>query len=125
MSGFNSLRGIFSPASEITRRVFLVEPRSEFRSLRSTRAPAPSNCSARLANMRVGNSIFTGGHRQSPPLWSNHANVTDIGVNWYLNHYTKLTLDWQYSDFGRPVELGANKFSSFCNMYWLRAQVFF
>jgi phosphate-selective porin OprO/OprP len=74
--------------------------------------------------MRLGNAVFTNG-LVDPTQWSNHANVTDIGVNWYPNHYTKLTFDWQYSDFGNAVNWGPGQTSSFCNLFWLRAQLFF
>ena len=62
---------------------------------------------------------------QCAALWSNRANVTDLGVNWYLNHYLKLTFDYQYSDFGKPVQLSPTKMTSYMNLFWFRTQLYF
>ncbi|HEX3659693.1 MAG TPA: porin [Pirellulales bacterium] len=123
LSGWNITTSYFLTGEQVTRRVFLVEPRSEFRSVRK-RGTGAIELFSRFANIHLGNAVFTNGI-VNQAAWSNNANVTDIGVNWYPNHYTKLTFDWQYSDFGKPVQWGANQMSSFCNLYWLRAQIFF
>jgi phosphate-selective porin OprO/OprP len=123
MSGWNLATWWFITGEQITRRVFLVEPRSQFTSLRK-RGTGAVELFSRFANIHLGNSVFSNG-LVNQTLWSNNANVTDIGVNWYVNHYTKLTLDWQYSDFGKPVQWAPGQFTSFCNLYWLRAQLFF
>jgi hypothetical protein len=46
-------------------------------------------------------------------------------VNWYLNFYTRIYLDWQHDGFGNEVSVAPNKFSSTADIYWLRFQVFF
>ena len=73
---------------------------------------------------RIGKEIFTAGF-SDPNLWSNHVWATDVGLNWYLNFYTKLYLDWQHSEFGSPVVIGPNQFGPTRDLFWLRFQVFF
>jgi phosphate-selective porin OprO/OprP len=51
--------------------------------------------------------------------------MTDIGLNWYLNFYVRIMLDWQHAEFGTPVSVAPNKFSSTTDLYWLRFQLFF
>ena len=60
----------------------------------------------RAPKLDFGRQVFTAGVAD-PNRWSNHAWATDVGVNWYLNFYTKLYLDWQHSEFGDPVVTGS------------------
>jgi phosphate-selective porin OprO/OprP len=112
----------FITGEEITRRVELLQPRRPY----APRGVGPGAVElfARFANLELGNNVFTSG-LVNPAEWSNRANVTDLGVNWYLHHYVKITLDWQYSDFGKPVYLAAGKMTRFENLFWFRTQVFF
>ncbi len=58
----------------------------------------------RYSNVTLGNNVFTD-HLASPALFANSVNATDIGVNWYLNQYVKVTFDWQHLWFNNPVSL--------------------
>ena len=126
MSGYSVAMFYFWTREQITRRVYLLEPREPFGTVATggRRGRGAIELFSRFANLHLGSSVFAGG-LANPALWSNTANVTDTGVNWYLNHYTKLTFDWQYSDFGKPVSLSATKSASFMNLFWLRTQIFF
>jgi len=123
LSGWNVTTSYFLTGEQVTRRVFLVEPRSHFTSFRK-RGTGAIELFSRFANIHLGNAVFSNG-LVDQSLWSNNANVMDNGVNWYPNHYTKLTFDWQYSDFGKPVQWAPGKMTSYCNLFWLRAQIFF
>ena len=57
---------------------------------------------ARYSTLDLGRNIFTAGFAD-PNLWTNHVWATDIGLNWYLNYYTQIYLDWQHAEFGNPV----------------------
>ena len=74
--------------------------------------------------MSLGQNIFTGGFAD-PAIYTNHVWATDMGVNWYLNFYVKMQLDWQHAGFGNLVTMGPDKFASTADIYWLRFQVFF
>ena len=125
-SGYSVSAFYFLTGEEITRRANLMEPRESFTSLRRSKGGGIGAIElfARFANMQIGNSIFTGG-LADPTKWSNSANVTDVGFNWYLNHYTKLTFDWQNSQFGSPVSISPTNSANYNNLFWFRTQVFF
>ena len=126
MSGYSIAAFYFLTGEEITRRVDLLEPRKQF----ASSALSEGNIGAielfsRYAFMSLGGDVFTAG-LADPTISSNRATVIDNGVNWYLNHYVKLTFDWQYSAYGSPVLLTpAGRNTSFNNLFWLRTQVFF
>jgi hypothetical protein len=61
----------------------------------------------------------------NPNLWSNVANVTDAGFNWYLNHYVKFTFDYQYAAYGNPVYIAPGKLTNHNNLFWFRTQILF
>jgi phosphate-selective porin OprO/OprP len=61
-----------------------------------------------------------------PTHWSNHVWDTNLGVNWYLNRYLKVFIDWQHSEFGNPVFYAPPDRKALVNeMVWLRFQVYF
>jgi len=86
--------------------------------------PAEVIFAHRLSTLDFSKEIFTAGFAD-PNLWSNHAWATDVGLNWYLNFYTKVYLDWQHSEFGSPVLIAPNRFGPTRDMFWIRFQVFF
>ena len=126
MTGYSVAAFWFVTGEEITRRVDLLQPRNEY----ASSAFLEGNIGAielfsRFAFMSLGGDVFTAG-LANPAISSNRANVLDNGVNWYLNHYVKLTFDWQYSAYGNPVLLtAAGRNTSFNNLFWVRTQVFF
>jgi phosphate-selective porin OprO/OprP len=46
-------------------------------------------------------------------------------LNWYLDFYTRIYLDWQHAEYGNEVSVAPRKFTSFTDIYWVRFQVFF
>ncbi len=126
MLGYSVALFYFITGEQITRRVDLLEPRKSYDHKRLGLGNIGGiELFSRYAFMSVGSNAFTYGFAD-PTISSNSANVIDNGVNWYMNHYVKLTFDWQYSTYGSPVLLttgGAN--TSFNNLFWVRTQVFF
>jgi len=55
--------------------------------------------------------------------------ATDIGLNWYLNQYIRITFDWQHSMFNHPISLSPGvagaKTSALEDLYWLRFQLYY
>jgi len=121
LEGWSLSTFYFVTGEQITRRVNLLEPRRSFGERGGIGA---IELFARFANLNLGANVFTAGLANAA-LWSNRANVTDLGVNWYLNHYLKLTFDYQYSDFGKPVQLSPSKMTSYMNLFWFRTQLYF
>jgi len=78
----------------------------------------------RYAYLDVGNDVFTNG-LADPSLWSNRVGVLDAGVNWHMNQYVKVMLDWQHSEFGNPVLFAPGRKQLTSDLFWLRFQLFF
>ena len=122
--GYNVSASYFLTGEEITRRVNVVKPRRDFNFGKGKWAPGAVEVFGRFATLNMSNQVFKAGFAD-PNLWSNSAWTTDIGLNWYLNFYTRVFLDWQHAEFGNPVVVSANKFGPTRDLFWIRFQVFF
>jgi phosphate-selective porin OprO and OprP len=49
----------------------------------------------------------------------------DLGLNWYLNEYVKVYLDWQHSEFGSPTLYTPGRFQKTGNLFRIRGQIYF
>lgn len=80
----------------------------------------------RFSYLRISNTLFERG-LANPDEWTREVAMTDVGLNWYLNRYTKFYLDWQHAEFGSPVLVNAakQKFSNDNDLFWLRCQLYF
>ncbi len=126
-SGYNVTASYFLTGEQVTRRVNMVQPRRPFNFdflKGGSFSPGAVEAFARYSTMDLGRNIFTAGFAD-PNLWTNHVWATDVGLNWYLNFYLRVYLDWQHAEFGNPVSIAPGKFSSTTDLYWLRFQVFF
>lgn len=79
---------------------------------------------SRFAHIDVGSDVFTAG-LVNPAHWANRVNQENTGINWFLNKWTRITLEWQHSNFNRPVELSTNKYMNAEDLYWMRFQLFY
>ncbi len=123
-NGYMVQASYFLTGEELTRRVNVVKPRRDFSFAKGKWAPGAWEVHARYSELDFSKEIFTAGFAD-PNLWSNHAWATDVGVNWYLNFYTRVFLDWQHSEFGNPVVIAPNRFGPTRDLFWFRFQVFF
>lgn len=125
LNGYSIALFYFLTGEEITRRRELLEPKKEYIASKFFEGQIGSiEMFNRFAYIDLGNNVFTQG-LADPHVWTARANVLDNGFNWYLNHYTKLTFDWQYSAYATPVFLAPGQRTSFTNLFWIRTQVFF
>ncbi len=124
LEGWSLALTYFITGEEITRRVYLLEPKRPFGFYNGRLNPGAIELFSRVSNLQLGNQIFTN-NLANPALWSNNATAVDTGINWYLNNYVRIYLDWQHAMFGSPVFLGTNHFTKHENLYWIRTQVFF
>lgn len=124
--GYSIAVNYFLTGEEITRRRELLEPRQEYApaSRYGKRRFGAVEAFSRFAYLSLGSNVFAAG-LADPGISSNRARVIDSGFNWYLNHYVKLTFDWQYSGYGNPVFLAPGRTTSFNNLFWFRTQIFF
>jgi phosphate-selective porin OprO and OprP len=79
---------------------------------------------ARFSDLSLGRQVFTDG-LADPNLWTNHAQMVDVGFNWYLNKFVKVYFDWEHAIFGSPVFYNTGGFQRSNDLYWLRFQVYF
>ena len=123
--GYTVQASYFLTGERITRRVNVVKPLRDFR-FRDGKFSGSGAVEvyARYSDLNIGRNVFSSG-LADPNNWSNSANATDIGLNWYLNFYTKIYLDWQHANFGQPVTRGNSQFMKASDLFWLRFQIFF
>jgi phosphate-selective porin OprO/OprP len=81
---------------------------------------------ARYSLLDLDKRVFTAG-LADPNAWTNRAQMTDVGFNWYLNKFVKVYADWEHAMFGNPVvyntRTGGRQLTS--DLFWLRFQVYF
>jgi phosphate-selective porin OprO/OprP len=124
LTGWSVACTYFVTGEQITRRVYLTEPRRPFGWYNGRLNPGALEVYSRIANLQVGDQIFSGGFA-NPAYWANRATAIDTGVNWYWNHYVRIYFDWQHSMFNRPVFLSDTKSTKHEDLYWFRTQIFF
>lgn len=124
VSGFSVAAGYFLTGETVQRRT-IVDPKRPFNLKKGAFALGAIELAARYSTFDIDNSVFTG-KLADPSLWSNRAWATNAGVNWYLNRYVKIYLDWQHSEFGNPVLYATPGKKALTNeMLWLRFQFYF
>lgn len=79
---------------------------------------------ARYSALTLGNQVFTGG-LADPNLWTNRADMVDMGVNWYLNKWVKVYFDWEHAMFAQPVYYRPGGLQRTSDLFWLRMQLYF
>jgi phosphate-selective porin OprO/OprP len=79
---------------------------------------------ARFSQLQLGRQVFTGG-LADPNLWTNQAQMVDVGFNWYLNKFLKVYFDWEHAMFGNPVFYNINRSQKSNDLFWMRLQAYF
>jgi phosphate-selective porin OprO/OprP len=79
---------------------------------------------ARYSELTVDRRVFTDG-LADPTLWTNQAKLVDVGVNWYLNKFVKIYIDWEHAIFANPVFSNNGPAKRSNDLFWLRTQVYF
>lgn len=80
---------------------------------------------ARFSAITLSDEVFTAG-LADPNLWTSRVQLTDLGVNWYINRAVKLVFDWQHAIFAQPVYYGPGPaLHSTNDLLWMRLQVYF
>ncbi|MBX6313865.1 MAG: porin [Isosphaeraceae bacterium] len=74
--------------------------------------------------LHLGEQVFNGG-LADPNLWSNKAQLIDLGFNWYWTTYVKLYLGWQHGVYGEPVLIQPGRRQLTSDLLWARFQILF
>ena len=122
--GWSAAATYFLTGEEITRRRYLLQPINPFGFHNGKFGTGAIELFSRFSYLHLSSKVFTDNLTTGAP-WSNTANVLDTGINWYLNNYVKITLDYQHSWFPDPVFLEAGQTTKHFELYWLRTQIFF
>ena len=124
IDGYSVTLYYFLTGEQITRRVD-IKPRRNF-AFKNGKLTGIGGIEAygRYSTIDIGNVAFSGGLADRN-LWASQAQAIDVGLNWYLNQYTKIYINYQHSMFGTPIYNGPSTFANSINLFNLRFQVFF
>jgi phosphate-selective porin OprO and OprP len=91
--------------------------------------PGAWELTARYSQLDLDSRVFTA-DLADPNLWSNHAQLVDVGVDWYLNQwylnqFVKVYFDWEHAIFGKPVLSTNGHFREQNDLFWVRTQLYF
>ncbi len=123
--GFSVAAGYFLTGEEVERRTIVV-PKKSFDLRRESFGLGAWELVARYNMLTFDNNLLSP-ELTDPTLWSNEVWATNLGVNWYLNRFLKVYLDWQHADFGRPVAYDTEPLrkSQTNDLFWFRLQFYF
>jgi phosphate-selective porin OprO and OprP len=79
-----------------------ITPRNSFEPARGFRHMGAVEIAVRHSQLRIDNDAFP--LFASPNTAAQAAKEYGVGVNWYLNHYVKLTTDYEYTNFRMALD---------------------
>jgi phosphate-selective porin OprO/OprP len=79
---------------------------------------------ARYSELDLNPRVFTSS-LADPNLWTNRAQLIDVGCNWYLNQFVKVYFDWEHAIFDSPVFSSTGSFQRSNDLFWVRTQLYF
>ena len=124
IGGWFAQAGYILTGETIADRV-LIDPLHPFDLRRGKFGPGAWELTARYSSLTLGNQVFTSG-LADPNLWTNRADMVDVGVNWYLNKWVKIYFDWEHAVFSQPVIYRPGpSLQKTSDMFWMRMQIYF
>lgn len=78
----------------------------------------------RYSELDLDARVFTAG-LADPAVWTNRAQLIDVGCNWYLNKFVKVYVGWERALFASPVVFSPGRPQSSSDLFWLRTQIYF
>lgn len=102
----------------------VVKPLRNFDIRRGKFGPGAIELTGRFNSLNLSKNVFSGG-LVDPNLWTNNLYTTDLGFNWSLTQYVKLTFDWQHAVFGNNVQYNATSQQKTSDLFLLRFQLYF
>ncbi len=98
----------------------LVPPLSPFEPHLGGQGPGAWQCVVRYSELTLGEQVFTAGLADAN-LWTRRVQMIDVGLNWFLNDFAKVTFDWEHAIFATPVAYNRTpEFQSRSNLFWVR-----
>lgn len=99
-------------------------PNRPFSPSRGEWGPGAWQIAAQWSEVNVGTGDFARGFAD-PVRWTNRLDQLMTGVNWWPNKYTRLSFDWVWSQFNRPIPVNMPAPIQSFNTFWLRFAMFF
>jgi phosphate-selective porin OprO and OprP len=109
---------------ETRERLGFIAPLHPFELRKGRYGAGAFELSARYSELSVGKQVFTSG-LADPNLWTNRAQLIDVGLNWYLNRNVKIYFDWEHAMFAQPVLAMPGRMQLTNDLFWLRMQFYF
>lgn len=123
--GYHVGAGYFLTGEQVEGRGTVV-PLRPFDMYHHQWGPGAFEVFGRFSRLALGSQVFEQ-NLANPADWSREAAITDIGVNWYLNRFLKVYVDWQHAMFDTPVLVNeiTGQHSRSNDLFWIRMQVWF
>jgi phosphate-selective porin OprO/OprP len=86
--------------------------------------PGAWQIAAQFSEVNAGTGDFARGFAD-PTRWTNRLDQLMVGVNWWPNKYTRLSFDYVWTYFNRPIPVNSPLPIQTFNTFWFRAAMFF
>ena len=125
VSGFNVGLGYFLTGEEVSGRGPF-EPLHPFDISRGKWGPGAFELFGRFSSLTLGPSVFSAGLADRAD-WTRQADLTDLGLNWYLTKQIKTVFEWQHIAYANSVLInpGQNLRALSNDLFWFRMQLYY
>ncbi len=86
--------------------------------------PGAWELAAQFSELNVGTGDFQRGFAD-PNLYANRLDQLMVGMNWWPNKWTRISFDWVFDEFNRPILPGGGNPIDRYNIFWTRFAMFF
>lgn len=100
-----------------------IEPLRPFRPSRGQYGPGAWELATQFSQISLNQNNFA--FVATPNVYASRCDQLMVGVNWWPNRYTRLSLDNVWTWFNQPVLLGNSGFATQFNTVWMRCALFF
>lgn len=100
-----------------------INPLRPFRPARGQMGPGAWELAAQFSQISLNPNNFN--FVAQPDVYASRCDQLMIGVNWWPNRYTRISVDNVFTWFNQPVLLGNAGTASQFNTFWMRCAMFF
>ena len=100
------------------------QPLRPFIPSRGEWGPGAWQLAAQFSEVDAGTGDFARGFADGQ-RWTNRMDQLMAGVNWWPNKYTRLSFDWVWTQFNRPIPVNMPEPISTFQTFWFRFAMFF
>ena len=100
------------------------QPLRPFIPSRGQWGPGAWQVAGQFSELNVGTGDFARGFAD-PARWASRLDQLMVGVNWWPNKYTRLSFDWVWTEFNKPIPVNMPEPISTFQTFWFRCAMFF